>query len=78
MLYYLVKKHTGYELENENISKIIATVSIFIISYLLINLFVGKMISIGLSLLLFCGSIYILKVVSDKDLILIKSIFHRT
>lgn len=78
LLYYLVKKHTEYELENENISKIIATVSIFIISYLLINLFVGKLISIGLSFLLFCGSIYILKVVSDKDLILIKSIFHRT
>ena len=78
LLYYLVKKHTGYELENENISKIIVTVLIFIISYLLINLFVDKMISIGLSFLLFCGSIYILKVVSDKDLILIKNIFHRT
>lgn len=78
LLYYLVKKHTGYELENENISKIIVTVSIFIISYMLINLFVDKIISIALSFLLFCGSIYILKVVSDKDLILIKSIFHRT
>lgn len=78
LLYFIVMTHTESRLEIKFISRILIGVLLLITSYYLLNPYIGKIISISTGYFLFIISLIVLKVISDKDLLILKNLIKRT
>jgi O-antigen/teichoic acid export membrane protein len=78
LLYFMVITHTESRFEIKFISRILFGVLLLITSYYLFNPYIGKIISLFTGYIFFFISLIVLKVISDKDLLVLKNLIKRT